>query len=137
MGCHPRREIALLRALTEAAQTRLTVISGARDDLGDCQYDEVREERMRREFLRHCNVPAERRFDQCPTHASHNFAGDLEFLRERLAAAGLKRILAVDLSRRRWPVAVVRVLVPGLETMHDAPGYSPGTRALRAQQALS
>ena len=32
-GCHVSKEIALLRALTEAAQTRLTFISGARDDL--------------------------------------------------------------------------------------------------------
>ena len=31
-GCHPAREVALLRALTEAAQARLTYIAGARDD---------------------------------------------------------------------------------------------------------
>ncbi|HEV7517595.1 MAG TPA: YcaO-like family protein, partial [Thermoanaerobaculia bacterium] len=29
MGCHPAREVALLRALTEAAQSRLTSIAGA------------------------------------------------------------------------------------------------------------
>jgi ribosomal protein S12 methylthiotransferase accessory factor len=32
-GCHPSRGVALLRALTEAAQSRLTVITGARDDV--------------------------------------------------------------------------------------------------------
>ena len=32
-GCHAAREIALSRALTEAAQARVAVISGARDDL--------------------------------------------------------------------------------------------------------
>jgi YcaO-like protein with predicted kinase domain len=31
-GCHPVREVALLRALTEAAQARMTYITGARDD---------------------------------------------------------------------------------------------------------
>ena len=31
-GCHPAREVALLRALTEAAQARTTYISGTRDD---------------------------------------------------------------------------------------------------------
>ena len=31
-GCHPARQVALLRALTEAAQARNTYISGARDD---------------------------------------------------------------------------------------------------------
>ncbi len=137
MGCHPRREIALLRALTEAAQTRLTVISGARDDLGESQYDETREERARQEFLRHAALPAECRFEHCPTHTSGTFADDLHFLRERLARVGLSQILAVDLSRRDWPVAVVRVLVPGLETMHDAPGYVPGRRALGIRQEFS
>ena len=33
MGTHPSRNIALSRALTEAAQSRLALISGARDDL--------------------------------------------------------------------------------------------------------
>ena len=32
----PRASVALLRALTEAAQSRLTLISGARDDVGAC-----------------------------------------------------------------------------------------------------
>ena len=33
-GCHPSRDIALLRALTEAAQARTTFIAGSRDDIG-------------------------------------------------------------------------------------------------------
>jgi len=32
-GCHPCRAVALSRALTEAAQSRLTMISGSRDDV--------------------------------------------------------------------------------------------------------
>ena len=37
-GCHPCREVALLRALTEAVQVRMTYISGARDDLAAAEY---------------------------------------------------------------------------------------------------
>ena len=33
-GCHTDRDVALARALAEAAQARLTVISGAREDVG-------------------------------------------------------------------------------------------------------
>ena len=45
-GCHPRREVALCRALTEAAQARTTYIVGARDDLASELYeDEVRARR--------------------------------------------------------------------------------------------
>src|SRR5438128_811065 len=39
-GCHPDRAIALIRALTEAAQTRLTYITGIRDDLLQSEYYE-------------------------------------------------------------------------------------------------
>ena len=38
-GCHPRREVALCRALTEAAQARTTYIIGARDDLFSELYE--------------------------------------------------------------------------------------------------
>ena len=37
-GCHADRDVALLRAITEAAQSRLTRISGAREDFGDEAY---------------------------------------------------------------------------------------------------
>ena len=37
-GCHPSRDIALLRALTEAAQARTTFIAGSRDDIGRKSY---------------------------------------------------------------------------------------------------
>ena len=40
-GCHPAREVALMRALTEAAQARLTVISGLRDDFRADAYDQL------------------------------------------------------------------------------------------------
>ena len=39
-GCHPDRAIALARALSEAAQTRLTYIAGIRDDLLPSEYEE-------------------------------------------------------------------------------------------------
>src|SRR5205085_6959991 len=39
-GCHADRVIALSRALTEAAQTRLTYIAAIRDDLSPAEYEE-------------------------------------------------------------------------------------------------
>ena len=50
-GCHPRREVALCRALTEAAQARTTYIVGARDDLASELY-EARSARAAREEAR-------------------------------------------------------------------------------------
>jgi len=37
-GCHPDRTIALLRAVLEAAQSRCTMIAGAREDLSRAHY---------------------------------------------------------------------------------------------------
>ncbi len=37
-GCHPVREVALLRALTEAAQVRTTYIVGSREDIRHSDY---------------------------------------------------------------------------------------------------
>ena len=39
-GCHPDAAVALSRALTEAAQVRLTYIAGIRDDLAPSSYAE-------------------------------------------------------------------------------------------------
>src|SRR5262249_22101757 len=45
-GCHPDRRIALARALTEAAQVRLTYIAGNRDDLPAADYQETSREKL-------------------------------------------------------------------------------------------
>src|SRR5262249_50546781 len=41
-GCHLDAQVALCRALTEAAQVRVSVIAGARDDLDDHLYARLR-----------------------------------------------------------------------------------------------
>ena len=58
-GCHPDRAIALARALTEAAQTRLTYITGIRDDLLPLEYEEPPDCRNRRRSARR-TAPGER-----------------------------------------------------------------------------
>jgi YcaO-like protein with predicted kinase domain len=131
-GCHPCREIALLRALTEAAQSRLTVISGSRDDLTDTSKAERagpdEHERLRRIV---CDARGTRDFRSTPTHMGESFDDDVAKEIECLAAAGMEQVLIVDLTRPDFEIPVVRVIVPGLEALHDAPGYSPGARARR------
>lgn len=137
-GCHPAREIALLRALTEAAQCRLTYISGARDDGGREFFERVRNPdavaRARREVEA---APATRRFGDAPTRITADCADDLHWACERLAAVGIDQVVVVDLTKPDIGVPVVRVIIPGLEGLHDAPGYVPGerTRAALARAA--
>ncbi len=129
-GCHPDRAIALLRALTEAAQTRLTYISGARDDLDPQEFsDEARTWRSRyiRELIDGAEVTG--RFTDCPSHVTESFTEDLDLLRSCLSIAGMDQVVTVDLSRPDFDIAVVRAIIPGLEAPHDDPDYVAGPRA--------
>ncbi|MCP5069363.1 MAG: YcaO-like family protein [bacterium] len=115
-GCHPSCDIALLRALTEAAQSRLTAISGARDDLPRETYLQQRAPsvlRRQRQLVEGCEP--RRRFDLVPSHQSDSFMGDISWLLERLLSVGLDQVVLVDLTAAEIGIPVVRVIIPGLE----------------------
>ncbi|MEM8915384.1 MAG: YcaO-like family protein, partial [Pseudomonadota bacterium] len=133
-GTHLSREVALSRALTEAAQARTTYISGARDDITAEQYRKtVRDERLSfaREVIEN-QVPV-RKFSDVPTTTTNSFADDLEVTVEALANVGIEEILMVDLTKPDIGVAVVRMVVPGLEAALEGPDsdYVPGERAAK------
>ena len=48
---------------------------------------------------------------------------------ERLKAAGIREVVALDLTRREFDVPVVRVVIPGLEGARMHPNYVAGARA--------
>ncbi|MEZ4298673.1 MAG: YcaO-like family protein [Polyangiaceae bacterium] len=131
-GCHPTRGVALLRALTEAAQSRLTIITGARDDVraqGNGPEEDLGA--ARRFHAEHGADPTERSFQDAPSFLGETIDEDVAWVIERLRAVGLHQIVAVDLTRAELSIPVMRVVVPGLETLHDTPGYVPGARAKR------
>lgn len=126
-GCHPVRSIALLRALTEAAQSRLTAIVGARDDL------------VRERYTRFSTpVDAE---EQQTLPGGRPFAGsswdgatleeDVAWELDRLRDAGIERVIAVDLSKPEFGIPVVRIVIPGLEYLPRNGLGLPGERARR------
>ncbi|KIC21445.1 hypothetical protein RA20_04640 [Leisingera sp. ANG-Vp] len=134
-GCHPDRSIALLRAVTEAAQTRLTYISGARDDLDPDEFttEAVASRAQYAHGLIRGGVPAGS-FQDCPDFSSPSFDEDLDWLLNRLKSAGMDQALIVDLSRDGIGIAVVRAVIPGLEAPHDDPGFVPGPRARQVRE---
>lgn len=136
-GCHPTREIALLRALTEAVQTRTTYIAGSRDDIGPEEYTRgaiLKKQQAARTLMAGNASP--RTFSQVPSRNSESFEADLEWLLERLEAAGAGPVVAVDLTKPELSVPVVRVVIPGLEAPHDDDTYLPGSRARRVREHL-
>jgi len=138
-GCHPGRAIALIRAITEAVQCRLTYIAGARDDADRDFFERARNPdrvaRLRDQVEAGASSGGD--FLAVPTFEGEDFAADVAHERACLAGVGLGEVTVVDLTRPEFAVPVVRVVVPGLESLHDAPGYVPGrrARALAAQVA--
>jgi YcaO-like protein with predicted kinase domain len=132
-GCHPDRAIALGRALTEAAQTRLTYIAGIRDDLLPTEYEEPPTAEIfdaLLDALREENAPHS--FREVASFGTDDLGQDLRCALERLRSAGIARAVAVDLTRPDFAIPVVRMVIPGLEGDIKHPHYTPGGRARRA-----
>ena len=89
-GAHPSRAVALLRALTEAIQVRMTYITGARDDL---RPDEFTPPAIARKLWRAQTLmgpgEARRHFRDVPTWEARTCADDLAWMLDRLRAVGI------------------------------------------------
>jgi YcaO-like protein with predicted kinase domain len=133
MGCHPARNIALLRALTEAAQSRLTFIAGSRDDMPRAKYvTSLDSDSIEAHHSRLVGEKELRDYRTIPNFENSTFEADLAWELECLRSAGLGRVVVVDLSRAEFGIPIVRVVVPGLEMLPDLKsGYVSGTRAAR------
>jgi YcaO-like protein with predicted kinase domain len=134
-GTHASRNVALLRALTEAVQVRTTYIAGSRDDLHPSEFTPLAiEQKLRRARTLMAGRGPERDFRTIPSHDGESFADDLAWLLERLQAAGIRQVVAVDLTRPELAIPVVRVVIPGLDGPDDHPRYLPGRRVQAARE---
>lgn len=130
-GCHTAREVALSRALTEAAQSRLTFIAGARDDMSRAEYQRHLDSALHDRWKTAIRAQSGGRdFATCPTSCGRTVSEDLEYQLARLKAVGIDEVVAVDLTKAEFGIPVVRVVIPGLEGIDDSPDYLLGERAL-------
>lgn len=122
-GTHPRAERAIARAITEAAQSRLTHMSGARDDL----YADVYEQPLAPDLIELFATAAIRSVDTpCPRDIDL-----LETTLSRLRAAGITKAYVFPLCVDDRPFSVVKVVVPDLENLPGAFDRPFGHRALK------
>ena len=130
-GTHPTREIALLRALTEAAQTRLTIISGARDDITRNEYDRHRnpDQLNQERALIDGAVHGKKDFRSVEGFHGETFEDDVAWTLACLKRTGIEQVLCLDLSKPDMDIPVVKVVIPGLEGNHDFPNLKLGNRA--------
>lgn len=113
-GAHTSPAIALLRAITEAAQSRLTMISGARDDLWRPKVASASraEALARTRALIGAAAPVDFRTITGPWHDT--FDEEVAWLLGQLAACGCSQVIAVDLTHPGIGIPVFKLVVPGL-----------------------
>jgi len=125
-GAHPVARRAAIRAVTEAAQSRLTYISGARDDV----FPETFTRPLSRETQRLFEAAPQRKAPM-PTNAAGAPQGLLRFAMQRLEEARIRSAVVVPLVEEGdMPFSVVKVLVPDLENPDGLRKRRFGERAL-------
>jgi ribosomal protein S12 methylthiotransferase accessory factor len=112
-GCHPAPDVAVCRALTEAAQSRLTYIAGSRDDLPafDADHDPTGV------FERFVEPAPECSFVDLPDRSTSSVRSDLDRTVALLDTAGFQTFFA-DVTRPEIGIPVVLSFVAGLREVH-------------------
>jgi ribosomal protein S12 methylthiotransferase accessory factor len=132
IGTHTSARIAVMRALTEVAQSRLTQIHGAREDttIADLRK-KMGYERAKRinGYWYRDNGTVE--YATIPSSDTDDFLQDINNIIAALKKQGLDRVIVVDLTREEIGIPVVRVLVPGLEVF----AMDPERRGERVKHA--
>jgi ribosomal protein S12 methylthiotransferase accessory factor len=130
-GAHLDPEIATVRAITEAIQSRAVIIAGSRDDLFTLEHLRNRGLDDDRRFGERLLGQATARPPERESTAGDSFEADIAGVLTLLQAQGLDRAVVVDLGRPEFGLDVVRVQVPGLEGHAKFSFYAPGERARR------
>jgi len=131
-GCHLLPEIALMRAITEAAQSRLTVIHGGRDDLAkraerfDDRGDRAALAAKRFHSLSSNETRVRYEEVRAPLAEPHSIQDALNGIIALLLEAGITQVCRVALAPPTKDLHVVRVVVPRLEYFErDMPRVGP------------
>ena len=117
-GTHRDKSIAASRAITEAAQSRLTSIHGAREDvITKAGYNNSQVHKSSAyKFMD--NLQATKNWSDLPSHPQsreNNLFEDWSYLLSELTRCGYKDIYQCDLTRSDINIPVVKMIIPGLK----------------------
>ncbi|MGB9927439.1 MAG: YcaO-related McrA-glycine thioamidation protein [Methanosarcina sp.] len=114
-GSHLKPEIAIARAITEAAQSRVVQIQGAREDTDREGFiRSVGYDRMKRLNWFWFNDGEKISISEVQDISGNSPAENIDLILEKLKGIA-EKVLVVDLSREEVAVPVVRVIIPGFE----------------------
>ena len=132
IGTHLDPEIAILRALTEVAQSRATQIQGAREDTVRADFArKAGYERMKRINSYYFEDEDDKIvFEDIEDKSANSINQDIEIVKDELKENGLDKVLYTDLTRPELGVSVVRVVIPTME-LYSLDNTRAGDRCLK------
>jgi ribosomal protein S12 methylthiotransferase accessory factor len=112
-GTHLSPSVAATRAITEAAQSRLTFIHGARDDLKSEQiFEQTKNHRKLYNYFD--GITSKTSWQTLINYAQHDLFTDYNYILQSLGNTDYKQVYRVDLTRQMFNIPVMKVFVPGL-----------------------
>lgn len=122
-GTHPNAEVAVIRALTELAQSRAVDIQGMREDISlpnvevdNWSHHVSRGGEVDRSVWPWRESESAVHFGDLRSFPNDDVMADIHLMLGRLRDGGLERVIVVDRTPPGFPVHVVRVIVPGMES---------------------
>ncbi len=117
---------AAMRAITEAVQSRMTFIGGARDDLLPDIFSQPADGMT----IAAMDMPPSRTLHDLPILCTESTEQSLQLVLDQLSQQGICDIFAVDLAPEWLPASVVKVFAPQLENPDGERHRRFGSRAL-------
>ena len=133
-GCHPSPERAMIRAVTEAAQARLAMAAGARDDLPPSHYqppDKSSDAQSNDRFGAPSRAGGRSSRRTPPPWMATSLGERIVHILGALARAGIAEVVVVELPTNDLGVSVTRVIVPDLQIPLHGERTQVLARALR------
>ena len=132
IGTHLDPEVAILRALTEVAQSRATQIHGAREDTVRADFARTAGyERMKRINKHYFQEEDEKiSLTDIENRSTDSITKDIEIVLDELTKNEIEHVLYYDLTRPELDVSVVRVIIPKME-LYSIDSSRAGYRFLR------
>ncbi|WP_394542831.1 hypothetical protein C1N73_33265 (plasmid) [Priestia aryabhattai] len=122
-GTHPDKETALIRAVTELAQSRIVDIQGAREDVHNLDKRRFEQKKIGKHWLLEPSTETIS-FQDIPSKSFFDLSEEIHYIVEAIQKVGFKTVIVIPISSVLPNTYVVRVLIPGIETWHPTAGNS-------------
>ena len=138
-GCHPSYGHAIVKAITEAAQARLALVAGARDEFCARHYEPEDTVRLpaaghgKRPFRKRETAAVSGQFGDGP----HDMDTNVSDVAGTLAKVGVDQLFAVELPAQQFGISAVRVIATELQVPLQGERVQVTPRGLRNLKAAA